>query len=98
MKWLLVLTASLPFAAAADLKSVQAEPNLERRSERALDYASEVLTNLRTDLAGKEWSKVSIELADFRAGVDLCVGSLKSTGKTARNIALKFHSLATRRM
>ena len=84
MKWLLLLAAGLPFATAADLKSVQAEPNLERRSERALDYASEVLTNLRTDLESKDWSKVAIELADFRAGVDLSVGSLKSTGKTAR--------------
>lgn len=84
MKWILVLAASLQLASSADLKSVQAEPNLERRSERALDYASEVLTNLRTDVEGKEWSKVATELADFRAGVDLCVESLKSTGKTAR--------------
>jgi len=84
MKWLLVLAASLPLASSADLKSVQAEPNLERRSERALDYAGEVLSTLRTDLESKDWNKVATELADFRAGVDLCVESLKSTGKTAR--------------
>ncbi len=84
MKWLLLLTASIHLASSADLKSVQTEPNLERRSERALDYASEVLTNLRTDVESKDWSKVSAELADFRAGVDLCVESLKSTRKTAR--------------
>jgi len=84
MKWLLVLAASLHLASSADLKSVQAEPNLERRSERALDYAGEVLSNLRADLESKEWNTVAIELADFRAGVDVCVESLKSTGKTAR--------------
>jgi len=84
MKWLLVLAVSLPLASSADLKSVQAEPNLERRSERALDYAGEVLSTLRTDLESKDWNKVATELADFRAGVDLCVESLKSTGKTAR--------------
>ena len=84
MKWLLLLAASLQLASPEDLKSVQTEPNLERRSERALDHASEVLTNLRPDLETKEWSKVAIELADFRAAVDLCLDSLKSTGKSAR--------------
>lgn len=84
MKSLLLLTLVIGLGQASDLATVKSEPNLERRSERALDYAGEILTTLRLDIEAKAWNKIEPELTEFRAAADLCVVSLKATGKTAR--------------
>jgi hypothetical protein len=81
---LLMFPLALALAAASGLDAVKAEPNLERRSELALTYAGEVLTNLRTDLETKEWAAVAPEIEEFRAAVDLSFAALKATGKNAR--------------
>lgn len=81
---LLAFTVLWSMAAESGLERVKAEPNLERRSELALVYAGEVLTNLRPDMETKEWAAVVPEIEEFRAAVDLSITSLKATGKNAR--------------
>lgn len=70
--------------AAADLAAVKAEPNLEKRSEKALVYAGEVLTAMRTELDQNDVEKIKDQLKEFQSAVDLSVDSLAATGKNAR--------------
>jgi hypothetical protein len=80
----LALTFALSAAAQGGLEAVKAEPNLERRSEMALAYAGDVLTNLRNGLETKQWAAVAPEIEEFRAAIDLSFAALKATGKDAR--------------
>ena len=70
--------------AAADLASVKAEPNLEKRSEKALVFAGEILTAMRAELDRNDVEKIKDQLKEFQGAVDLSVDSLKATGKNAR--------------
>lgn len=70
--------------AAADLASVKAEPNLEKRSEKALAFAGEILTAMRAELDRNDVEKIKDQLKEFQGAVDLSVDSLKATGKNAR--------------
>ena len=69
---------------AADLASVKAEPNLEKRSEKALIFAGEILTAMRAELDRNDVEKIKDQLREFQGAVDLSVDSLKATGKNAR--------------
>ena len=71
--------------AAADLASVKAEPNLEKRSEKALVYAGELLTAMRGELDRGDVAKIKEQLVEFQGAIDLSVESLEATGKNARN-------------
>ncbi|MBM3752808.1 MAG: hypothetical protein FJW38_02360 [Acidobacteria bacterium] len=71
--------------AGADLASVKAEPNLEKRSEKALVYAGELLTAMRGELDRGDVAKIKEQLAEFQNAIDLSVDSLEATGKNARN-------------
>lgn len=79
---LAVLFAGLLFG--LDLAAVKAEPNLEKRSEKALVYAGELLTAMRAELDRNDVEKIKDQLLEFEAAVDLSVDSLKATGKNAR--------------
>jgi len=68
----------------ADLAAVKAEPNLEKRAEKALVYAGEVVTAMRGELDRNDVEKIQAHLKDFEAAVELAVDSLKATGKNAR--------------
>lgn len=70
--------------AAGDLAAVKAEPNLEKRSEKALVYAGDLLTAMRGELDRNDVEKIKEQLGEFEAAVDLSVDSLKATGKNAR--------------
>lgn len=70
--------------AGADLESVKAEPNLEKRSEKALVFAGEILTAMRAELDRNDVEKIKDQLKEFQGAVDLSVDSLKATGKNAR--------------
>lgn len=70
--------------AGADLASVKAEPNLEKRSEKALVFAGEILTAMRAELDRNDVEKIKDQLKEFQGAVDLSVDSLKATGKNAR--------------
>jgi len=68
----------------ADLASLKAEPNLEKRSEKALVYAGELLTAMRAELDRNDVEKIKDQLKEFQAAVDVSVDSLEATGKNAR--------------
>jgi hypothetical protein len=66
------------------LEAVKAEPNLEKRSEKALLAAQHFLDQLRKSGDLHDRAAVQTALDDIRAGVELCVDSLRDSGKDAR--------------
>ncbi len=72
-------------ARGTDMASVKAEPNLEKRSELALVYAGEIVSEMRKELHASSTGRIREQLRDFEAAVDLSVDSLMATGKNARN-------------
>jgi len=77
-----VLIAGAVFG--GDLATVKAEPNLEKRSEKALIHAGELLTAMRTELDRNDVEKIKDQLREFQEAVDISVDSLEATGKNAR--------------
>ncbi len=71
---------------AFDLASIKLEPNLDRRSERALDNASSAMDAAR-DAASDE-AKLKPALEELRDSIDLCHQSLVDSGKGHRNLRL----------
>jgi hypothetical protein len=69
---------------ALDLASVKTEPNLERRSELALDYAGSAFDSAREAYNGGDGDKAKTALAEVAESVDLAYQSLEDTGKSAR--------------
>ena len=78
MPWLLTLVL------AFDLAAVKSEPNLERRSEKALDYAGQAFATARESYSSGDVKKSQDALQEVRQGVDLAYDSLSETGKDAR--------------
>lgn len=70
--------------AGGDLAAVKAEPNLEKRAEKALVHAGELLTAMRGELDRNDVEKIKEQLGEFEQAVDLSVDSLMATGKNAR--------------
>lgn len=69
---------------AFDLTAIRQEPNLERRSERALDNASTAMDAARDASTAGELEKLKADLDELRASVDLAYQSLVESGKSAR--------------
>ncbi|MBI1791708.1 MAG: hypothetical protein HYR60_29630 [Acidobacteria bacterium] len=65
----------------ADLAQVMAEPNLERRSKAALDYAEQVLKGARESYQAGDGDAVKAKLDEMGRAVDLADASLRETGK-----------------
>ncbi len=76
----LILVLTLAF----DLTTVQSEPNLEKRSERALDNANVALDEARDDYNSGNYDKSQNELREVRDSVELAYQSLSETGKDPR--------------
>jgi hypothetical protein len=74
----------LVLALAFDLTAIQSEPNLERRSERALDNANLALDAARDDYNSGNFDKSQNELVEVRDSVELAYQSLSDTGKDPR--------------
>ena len=70
--------------AQSPVESAKAEPNLEKRSEKALQAAQKVLDELRRNGDLGDRAAVKSALGEIRAGVELCVDSLEASGKDAR--------------
>jgi len=87
---------------ALDLNAIKSEPNLERRSEMALDYAQTQLDAARDAYNGGDLAKWRSALDELGAAVELSYRSLQETGKNARNnkhfkrAELKTHELVRR--
>jgi len=69
---------------AVDLAAIQQEPNLERRSQLAMDYAGTALDAARTAYQSSDLEKTQTSLTEVGAAVDLAYDSLQQTGKEAR--------------
>jgi hypothetical protein len=83
----LLLVALSFFAArlwAADLAAIQQEPNPERRSQLAMDYAGAALDAARAAYQLSDLEKTQTSLSDVGSAVDLAYDSLQQTGKEAR--------------
>jgi exonuclease VII small subunit len=76
----LILVLTLAF----DLTTIQSEPNLEKRSERALDNANLALDAARDDYNSGNFDKSQNELQEVRDSVELAYQSLSDTGKDPR--------------
>jgi len=80
MQWILALTLAGNLA-AMDLASVRAEPNLEKRSERALDYANGALDAARDAYGKDDFEEYQAQLDGVGASVDVAYEALTQTGK-----------------
>lgn len=76
----LILLLTLAF----DLTTVKSEPNLEKRSELALDHANHALDAARDDYNNGDVDKTQTELQEMCDSVDLAYESLSNTGKDPR--------------
>jgi len=77
----LLLAFCLAPACRADLAAAKAEPNLEKRSEKALENAS-----LQIDAARKAWQAADAKafqaaVAEVQESAELSYDSLRATGK-----------------
>jgi len=98
--WLALLgSVSAPNLGAADLNSVQQEPNLEKRSQLAMESATSALDTARTAYQANDMDKTRASLDEVGEAVNLAYTSLKQTGKEARRDPnFKKAELATRRL
>jgi hypothetical protein len=78
MLWLLITFL------AFDLAAIKTEPNLEKRSELALENASAALDQAREAYNAGDLDKMQLALSEVGESVDLAFQSLEDTGKDAR--------------
>ena len=86
-KWVLAAMAMGLLCAgplAADLKRAQAEPNLEKRSQLAMDNAVAQYQAARTAYDKGDSDQTAAAIAEILESVDLAHASLKQTGKDPR--------------
>lgn len=76
--------ALLILCLAFDLSAIKMEPNLERRSERAIDNASAAMDTARDAASAGDSAKTKAALEELRDSVDLSYQSLVDSGKSAR--------------
>lgn len=80
--WWPVLIASRLFA--ADFDAIRAEPNLERRSQMALQQADASFALAKKDYAAGEKEKTGRDLNAMQTAVEISRESLRETGKNPR--------------
>ena len=78
------MPALLILCLAFDLAAIKLEPNLERRSERAMDNAAAAMDTARDASGAGEPEKARAALKELRESVDLAYQSLVDSGKSAR--------------
>ena len=84
MRWMLIFVLGT-LALASDLAGVKAEPNLEKRSDRALENANSALDAARDAYTRGEYDQSQTQLDEVGASVDLAYESLRQTGKDPRH-------------
>jgi hypothetical protein len=80
----ILFTLLTPSLWAVDLASIQQEPNPERRSQLAMDYAGTALDAARSAYQSSDLEKTRTSLTEVGAAVDLAYDSLQQSGKEAR--------------
>lgn len=71
-------------AAASDLDAIKAEPNLEKRSDRALQYAGSQFEAAAAAYSAGDFKNSMAALDEVLAAVELSHASLQETGKSPR--------------
>jgi hypothetical protein len=84
VKFVLALVLGLPLA-VADISTVKAEPDPERRSELALTNADKAIDAARQAYNGGDKDAEQAALVEVRELVDVSIVSLESTHKAPRN-------------
>lgn len=84
LRFLAIVMLLAPGTAFADLASIQAEPNLEKRSELAAENALQAVEKARKGYVDGRDADFKNSLSEVRESVDLCHKSLIDTGKAAR--------------
>ncbi len=79
------MTALLMLILAIDLASVKSEPNLEHRSELALDFANQSIDVARDAYSAGDAAKMQTALDEAAGAVDVMYQALSATGKDPRN-------------
>lgn len=69
---------------AFDLATVVAEPNLEKRADKALDHAAKLISTLRDTYNAGDIKKLGDVLEEITTSVELCRKSLEDSHKNAR--------------
>ena len=90
-----VLAAGIPIA-RADLATVRAEPNLEKRSRLALEHADKTLDAARQSYREGDWAKAQAGLEEVRQAAELALESLLECGKDAAKGSKYFKSAEIR--
>ena len=81
---------------AIDLNAVKSEPNLEKRSERALENANAAMDAARAAYDHGDVDKAGQALDELKESVDVCYKSLADSGKSPRgNMHFKHAEQAT---
>lgn len=71
--------------ASADLNKAKSEPNLEKRSDLALNNAADALKTARKAYDKGDNAAVATAIAEVQDSVELAYDSLKQTGKNPRS-------------
>ena len=70
--------------AFADLAAVKAEPDLEKRSDAALEFANDAIDQARTAYNSGDLARTQAALAAVQESVELSYDSLRASGKKPR--------------
>jgi len=70
--------------AFADLQTVLSEPNLEKRSEKALSNADAMVSEARKAYKADDMKTFQANLKEVRESIELSYKSLQESGKAAR--------------
>ena len=84
MRTLLLAVLLSPVLASQDLDAVKREPDLEKRSEKALLYAEKVVGGVRKLYEAGEWAAVLSALGEVEQCAVLARESLQKSGKNPR--------------
>ena len=76
----LVVLLLIPVA-WADLVSIKAEPNAEKRADKAMEYSGKMLVAVREQFTKHDLKQVETGLGEFRSAVELALDSLRTGGK-----------------
>jgi hypothetical protein len=84
--WMSAMAVALALAGSvrADLKKAMAEPNLEKRSQLALDNASAAYKAARTAYDKGDNEQAAAHIREIEESVELANTSLAQTGKNPR--------------
>ena len=85
-RWVVALAIGAVLAATlqADLKRARAEPNLEKRSQLALENAFTAYQSARAAYDKGDSQQVAAAVDEIQESVELAAASLKDTGKDPR--------------